>query len=278
MDIQSPSLAILLSNGSSNPLFGAMQNKPVVPAKATHTSMAAKQMEERQELENRHGIDRKMEAFKTAAANAKTLEEALADPTIHKALTDVYEIKILSANADRFADVAASDPEKPGSAVLQSSDRGLIKLAQDLSKSSDGLAFLQDPEYQQSIKDILVSIEFEEKAATSNPAAGNAFYFERQSLTIESGMDILASARIRDVVYGALKIPDSMKSRPIAEQQAALDAKLNYDDFQDAGYVRDLATKYLDNTDIAAPIQKPNAMSILYGGNSGTGAIFNLLS
>lgn len=276
MTINAPSLAILLGGQDQNSLFNSISNKPAVSAKLTHQSLSSKEAEEKQAIASRSSIERQLENFDKAVANATTLEEALSDPTVHKVLTKIYEIKILSGNSDRFATLAASDGTDPASEAAMSRDRGIISLATDLEKSGDGLGLLKDADYLSSLQDHLVSIEFEEKARAINPAAGDAFYFERKSAGLKSGIDILADSATRDVVFGALRIPDSYKSQSLEVQIQKLDEKLDYEKFQDMDFVKSMSVDYLNGIANTQATGKPSLMSILQ--SSGTGGLFDVLT
>lgn len=276
MTVNAPSLAILLAGQDQNSLFSSINNKPAVSAKLTHQSLSSKEAEEKQAIASKSSVERQLDNFDKAVANATTLEEALSDPTVHKVLTKIYEVKILSGNSDRFANLAASDPEDSTSEAARSRDRGIIKLATDLTKSGDGLGLLKDAEYLSSLKDHLVSIEFEEKARAINPAAGDAFYFERKSAGLTRALDILADSATRDVVFGALKFPDSYKSQSLEFQIQKLDEKLDYSDFQDMDYVKSMSVDYLNGLALTQATGKPSLLSILQ--SSGTGSLFDVIT
>ncbi|MDX1736595.1 MAG: DUF1217 domain-containing protein [Alphaproteobacteria bacterium] len=277
MDIQASSLALILGQNNQNSLLNAVTKKATVSPKLAHQSMTVKEVEQRDILSQKDSIERSFRAFNKALENANSVEDALADPDIHRMLNQVYEIKILSGNHERFAKVAASDPDDPNSESSRSRDRGLIKLAQDIQKSGDGLGLLKDKDFQEGLRDVLVSIDFEANAREVNPAAADAFYFERKSVDINNAWDILSSGKVRDVVFGALNIPDQYKSRPLQEQVALLDSKLDYDKFKDISYVKQLSVDHLTRLEYSQPSGKPNPMAILNTGR-GTGALFDLMS
>lgn len=276
MNVTMPSLAVLLGGQNQSPLFNSLNNKPAISAKLAHESLATQREEERTAIASAGKVDREMAAFTRVADNAGTLQDALSDPTVHRALSKVYEIDILGGNAQRFAEIVSSDPDDPTSLAARSRDKGMIELAEDLKLSGDGLGLLRDEAFQNAVQESLVSIEFEAKAAEVNPAAGDAFYFERHAAGIEGPMDILSNARLRDVAFGALNVPDNYKSRPIAEQAAVLEDKLDFSRMQDLEYVKELSVSYLNAVDRQQPVGKPSLATILQP--SGTGALFNTLA
>lgn len=276
MIVNAPSLAHLLIGQDQSSLFSNINKKPAVSAKLVHDSLSSKEIEQRQKIASRGVIERQIDKFQNAVKKANSLDEALRDPSVHSVLNEIYEIKILSGNSDRFAKLATTDPEDKHSDVARSRDRGLIDLATDLKKSGNGLDFLANPEFLSKVKDHLVSIEFEEKARNMNPAAGDAFYFERKSADIKRGMDILANSVVRDVVFEALKIPDSYKSKPLETQIKKLNEKLDYSKFQDPKFVKEMSADFLNQKLIKQPSGKPSMLNILQ--SSGTGGLFNILS
>lgn len=276
MNVTMPSLATLLGGQNQSPLFGALNNKPAISAKLAHQSLATQKDEEREAIASTGKVDRDMSAFKRAVGEAKTLTEALSDPTVHRLLSDIYEIDILGGNSGRFADIVSSDPDDPTSLAARSRDKGMIALAEDLKLAGDGLGLLRDDAFREAIEETLVSIEFEAKAQEVNPAAADAFYFERNAAGLGNAMDVLSNARLRDVAFGAFNIPDSYKSRPIAEQAAALEDKLDFEKLQDSDYVKELSVNYLNAVDRQQPVGKPSLATMLQP--SGTGALFNTLA
>ncbi|WP_259782523.1 DUF1217 domain-containing protein [Aestuariispira ectoiniformans] len=276
MNVTMPSLAVLLGGQNQSPLFNSLNNKPAISAKLAHDSLATQKDEKQSAIATAGKVERDMAAFKRAVGNATTLEEALSDPTVHRMLSQVYEIDILSNNSERFAQIVSTNPDDPTSLAARSRDKGMIALAEDLQRVDNGLGLLQDETFQNAIQDTVVSVEFEAKAADVNPAAANAFYFERNAAGLETPMDVLSNSRIRDVVFGALDLPDSYKSQPIAKQAAVLAEKLDFTKMQDPDYIKELSVNYLNTIDRQQPVGKPSLATILQP--SGTGALFNTLA
>ena len=267
-------MSILTGGLKQDDVFSYINVKPSVPAKSVHQSMQADQLETREEIAASAQVQRDMRAFREAVANAETLEEALADPTVHKVMSSIYEVEILLQAPDQFAKVMMTDPEDPASLLGRTRDKGMIAMGKDFAAAGDALGLLQDAEYQEAIENSVISIKFEEAAARTSQAAADAFYFERKASTVESPMDILANPRLRDVVYGALGLTDQDKARPIEEQYAKLAGALDFEGLvNDDYYVRDIAISYLNNNDRQ---QSPDnsALSILGGG----GGLVNILS
>lgn len=276
MNVTMPSLAILLGGQNQSPLFNSVASKPAISAKLAHQSLTTQQDQERDAIALAGKVEREMSTFKRVASEAGTLQELLSDSTAHRVLAAVYEIDILGGNSDRFAQIVASDPDDPTSLVAQSRNKGMINLAEDLKLADDGLGLLQDEQFQAAIQETLVAIEFETKAGSVNPAAADAFYFERKAAGVEGAMDILANKRLRDVAFGALNLPEGYKSRPLFEQAAILQDKLDFTKLQDSDYVKELSIDYLNAIDRQQPVGKPSLATILQP--SGTGALFNTLA
>lgn len=268
-----PSLAAILGQQDQNSLFGAVNRKTSLPASLAHKSLATKEAEQREEIAATGKVSRDMDAFRAAVAEAGSLEEALAKPAVHGALSSVYEIDILGKAPDRFAQMASSDPDDATSPAAKSRDTGMIRLAEDLKKSGDGLGLLKDADYLKALEDTLVSIEFETRAQAVSPEAADAFYFERKAPSLEGPMDILANPRVRDVVYGALGLGDDVKSQSVSKQAAVLGERLDFSKLTDADYVKQLSVDFINATERTNA--QPSLAALL---NGGAGSLFNTLA
>ncbi|WP_181905381.1 DUF1217 domain-containing protein [Aestuariispira insulae] len=267
-------LSILTGGLKQDDVFSYVNAKTSVPAKSVHQSLVADQLEKREEIAASSQVKRDMRAFREAVAKADNLEQALADPTVHKVMSSIYEVEILQQSPDRFAKIMMTDPDDPTSLLGRTRDKGLIAMGKDFKAAGDTLGLLKDTEYQEAIENSVVSIQFEAAAALTSPAAADAFYFERKASTVDTPMDILANPRLRDVVYGALGFSDRDKALPIEEQYLKLAGALDFQALEENDhYVRDIAVTYLNNMDRQ---QSPDtgALSILGGG----GGLVNILS
>ena len=269
-------MSILTGSRAGDDIFSYVNKKAEIPAKSVHQSMQKDLLDRRQEIADSNSIQRDMRAFKNAVDNATSLQEALSDPTVHKIMSAIYEVDILSKSPAQFARIMSTDPDDPNSLLGRTRDKGMIAMGKDFGLAGDPLALMRDAEYQDAIKNTIVSIEFETVAGRTSQAAADAFYFERKAGELKEPLDILANPRIRDLVYTALGFTDQDKAKPLAQQVAKLQGAIDFDSFQNDAQVREFAVQFLNQNDRQQGSTN-SALAIL--GASGTnGGLVNILS
>lgn len=263
-------LSILLSHASGSPLETLLSSrgKSNVSASITHKAYENDESKQKTEYADSPAFKARMQRFQDAVVNASSAQEALSNPAVASVLQEAYEIDILTASPEKFAKIVSTDVNDPSSAVRQSRNLKLQELSLALDVTNHGADVLKAPAFQKNVAKRLIGLDFEKKAASINPAAGDAFYFERKIPDVHTAADILVNPRLRDVAFKALGIPDSMKAQYPDEQKAAIESKLDFSRLKDLDYVRNLATTYLGAVDRAQQIRAPSMLDQMGGGNA----------
>lgn len=198
--------------------------------------------------------------FKTAVANATSIQQALQNPTIQKVLLTANGLSTYIGETALVQKILLSDPTDPNSLVNQMSNTTWTSTVQTYNFAQNGLAELQNPQVISALTNGYVEVEWRQGLNQATPGLANALTFLSQASSITSAYDVLSNYTNFQVITGALGIPQTIVFQDQGAQVNALNQRLDYSKFSDRQYVTSLTDQYL------LAMQSNNASS----GNTGT--------
>lgn len=244
-NIASNMLATLYSGSSSasGPTTFVSTGNPV-------TDLTLAQQEETQgvALEGQQPqVQEAISAFKTAVANATSIQSALANPAVQQVLLTANGLSNYIGDTALAQKILLSDPSDPNSLVNQMGDATWLNTVATFNFAQNGLAELQNPQVISSLTSGYTQVMWMQGLDQATPGLSNALTFLNQASSIKSVDDILDNEANFYVVTGALGIPTSIVNQDQTAQESAITSRLDISKLQDRNYVTSLTDQYLLN-------------------------------
>lgn len=235
-------LAALYSGSSSTPTTSFVSSgNPITDlklAQAQQTTGVAKEALEPQ-------VANTITAFKTAIANATSIQTALLNPDVQQVLLTANGLSSYIGETAMAQKVLLSDPTDPNSLVNQINDPTFLSTVQTYDFAKNGLAELQNPTVISTLTNAYAEVQWRQGLDQATPGLANALTFLSQASSITSADDVLSNDTNFEVVTTALGIPQDIVFQDPSAQQTAITSKLNISQLQDRNYVTSLTDQYL---------------------------------
>ncbi len=184
-------------------------------------------------------------AFKTAVANATSIQTALLNPSVQKVLLTANGLSSYIGETALVQKVLLSDPSDPGSLVNQLSNPTWLSTVQTYNFAQNGLAELQNPKVVSTLTNAYAEVQWREGLDQATPGLANALTFLSQASSITSVDDVLSNDTNFQVITTALGIPQTIVFQDLTAQEAAIATHLNISQLQNRNYVTSLTDQYL---------------------------------
>jgi hypothetical protein len=236
-------IATIYGQGSapSGPSTFASTGNPLVDLKLAQKNEAASVAREaKQPL-----VTQAITAFKSAVANAKTIDSALGNPNVQKVLLTANGLSKYIGDVKLVQKALLSDPHDPKSLASQMHDYALLNTVLTYNFKQNGLKQLQDPKTIAALTSGYAEMTWRQSLEQATPGLSNALTFLEQASSIKSVDDVLTNMVNFLVVTTAFGIPQSIVNQPHTAQQHAIGARLNVADLQKPHFVTSLTDQYL---------------------------------
>lgn len=190
-------------------------------------------------------VQRDIAAFQAGVANAKNIQDALANPNVMKVLLTANGLSSYIQEPALAQKALLSDPSDSNSLVNQLGDTDLLNTAKSFDFAKNGLAALQNPQVISSLTNAYSEVLWRQSLEQATPGLSNALAFLGQASSITSVDDILGDSVNRAVVLTALGIPEQVAYQDLNAQEQAVSSRVNVKQFQDPKFVTDITDQYL---------------------------------
>jgi Protein of unknown function (DUF1217) len=240
-DVESAMLSAIFSNGNAAPSTAVSTGNPLTDLKLAQQNQTADVAKEAQVPQ----VARAITAFQTALGNAKTIQQALANPAIMQVLLTANNLSTYISEPAVAQKALLSDPSDPNSLVNQLGNPTLLSTAKSFAFASKGLASLQNPATIASLSNAYAEVMWRQSLDQTTPGLSNALTFLSQASSIQNVDDILGDGTNRAVVLTALNIPEQIAFQDLGAQERAVSTRVNVADFQNPTFVQKMTDQYL---------------------------------
>lgn len=184
-------------------------------------------------------------AFKTAVANATSIQNALLNPDVQQVLLTANGLSNYIGETALVQKVLLSDPSDPNSLVNQMNDPTFLSTVQTYNFAQNGLAELQNPQVVSTLTNAYAEVQWRQGLDQATPGLANALTFLSQASSITSANDVLSNDTNFQVITTALGIPEDIVFQDQSAQESAITSKLDISQLQNRNYVTSLTDQYL---------------------------------
>ncbi len=182
-------------------------------------------------------IEKEIEYFRDAVENAETTDDLLNDFRSLRFLLSAFSLEDEAiTGVGRVKKVLSEDPTDTSSLAFQLADDRFLEMAEtlrfDLESGLDNLK--NDVIFQEDIIDRYVRNEFEVALGESSTQLREAAFFARNIEDTDNIFDILGQSVLRNVVLGALSLPEEIAVQSIDTQAATIESRIDLQDFYDS--------------------------------------------
>jgi hypothetical protein len=202
-------------------------------------------------------------AFKSAVAGARTIQDALLNPAIQKVLLTANGLAGYIGDTVLVQKALLSDPSDPSSLVRRMGDGGLLSTVATYDFAKRGLAQLRNPLVVATLANGYAQLKWQQSLDQATPGLSNALAFLGQAGGITSAADILDNMTNFQVVTTALGIPQQIINLDFASAERELGARIDFTRLQDPAYVTGLTDQYLLNMQAQSGAGSGGALNIL---------------
>lgn len=194
-------------------------------------------------------VSRDIANFKKAVAGAKTIQAALANPSVLKVLLTANGLGDQLSYTALATKALLSDPSDTNSLAnkLSGTKAGWLAVARSFNFAKNGLAALTNPSVQTTLATGYAEVKWRQSLDASTPGLSSALTFLDQAKSIKNVDQILGDSVNRDVVLTALNIPVQIAFQPLTAQETAIASRLDITKFQDPKYVQTFVQRFLLN-------------------------------
>ncbi len=184
-------------------------------------------------------------AFKTAVANATTIQSALANPDVQQVLLTANGLSSYIGETALAQKILLSDPSDPNSLVNKMANGTWLNAVGTYNFAKNGLAELQDPNTIATLSNAYAEMQWRQGLNQATPGLSNALAFLDQASSITSVSDIFDNMTNFQVITTALGIPEDVVFQEQSAQETAITSRLDISKLQDRSFVTTLTDQYL---------------------------------
>lgn len=190
-------------------------------------------------------VEQAIAAFKTAVANASSIQTALANPDVQKVLLTANGLSSYIGETALVRKALLSDPTNPNSLVHKLSDGTLLSTVVTYNFAKNGLAELKNPKVVSTLTNAYAEVMWRQSLDKATPGLSNALAFLGQASSIKSVNDILDNETNFQVITTALGIPQNIVFQDQTAQRSAITTRLDIAKLQNPSFVTSLTDQYL---------------------------------
>ncbi|RVT95662.1 DUF1217 domain-containing protein [Rhodovarius crocodyli] len=206
-------------------------------------------------------VQRSMDQFTKAVAQAKDIKSALKDPRILGVLMTAMGLGDATNQSGLATRALLSDLSDTKSLANNLSDSRWKNAAKSLDLFSKGLDALKDPKLQATLKEGLQRAKWYEKLDGDVAGLSDALAFKDKASTATDVYTVLGDPILRRVVTGALGLPTTIAIQSVETQARAVSSRLNLEKLQSPKEVQKLIERYLTNKDQTATNTSTNLLA-----------------
>ncbi len=247
---------LFATNGSSANIAGAMLSTLYSPSPAstavstgnplTDLKLAqANQPTDVAQEAKQPQVEQAIAAFKTAVANASSIQNALANPDVQNVLLTANGLSSYIGETALVQKALLSDPTDPNSLVSKLGNGTLLSTVATYNFAQNGLSELQNPQVVATLTNAYAEVMWRQSLDKATPGLSNALAFLGQASSIRSVNDILDNETNFQVITTALGIPQNIVFQDQTAQQSAITARLDIAKLQNPSFVTSLTDQYL---------------------------------
>ncbi|HVC61477.1 MAG TPA: DUF1217 domain-containing protein [Acetobacteraceae bacterium] len=184
-------------------------------------------------------------AFKTAVANATSIQSALLNPNVQQVLLTANGLSNYIGETALAQKILLSNPADPTSLVNQMANPTWLSTVQTYNFAQNGLSELQNPQVVSTLTNAYAEVQWRQGLDQATPGLANALTFLSQASSITSINDVFASVTNFQVITTALGIPQNIVFQDQSAQMNAISSRLDISKLQDRNYVTSLTDQYL---------------------------------
>ena len=197
-------------------------------------------------------VAREEEYFRANIGNVEAPEDILEDFRLYRYVMTAFDLqgamdaraivqKVLEEGADETSDLA-----------VRLSDAKYRELTEAFAFNLSGNLKLLLPDFIDEVAARYQRVQLEIDAGETSNGARLAAYFDRRMEGITSWFQVLADPPLREVVFTALNLPDSVQTEDIDKLAARLEDRIALTDLQDPEKRTEFIQRFAINTDIAS--------------------------
>jgi Protein of unknown function (DUF1217) len=190
-------------------------------------------------------ISNAIASFKTAVANATSIQSALANPNVQKVLLTANGLTNYIGETALAQKILLSDPNDSNSLVNKLANPTWLNTVSTYNFAKNGLAELQNPATISALANSYAEVQWRQGLNQATPGLSNALTFLGQASAITSVSDIFDNLTNFQVITTALGIPQDVAFQEQSAQESAVTSRLDISKLQDRSYVTNLTDQYL---------------------------------
>jgi len=184
-------------------------------------------------------------AFKTAIANATSIQSALSNPDVQKVLLAANGLTSYSGETALVQKILLSDPTDPNSLVNKLGNSTWLSTVQTYNFAKNGMSELQNPTVVSTLSNAYAEVQWRNGLDQATPGLANALTFLGQASSIKTAYDVLGNYTNFQVITTALGIPETIVFQDQTAQANEINTHLDISKLQNRSYVTSLTDQYL---------------------------------
>ncbi len=203
--------------------------------------------------------------FRDNIGTVKSIDDLLGDPYLITYAMQAYSIEGLGLDRAALTKLLEGGVSDPASPANKHPDENVAKFVAAFDFAALGE---KTTTYVRAVDDTVSGYlrqTLEEDAGNQNEGVRLALYFQRKASTIKSFYSVLSDPALAKVVRTALGFPEAMAQADVDRQVAAMEKRMDIEDFQDPAKLAKFLTRFStmwDVSDAGASSTSP-ALSIL---------------
>lgn len=215
-------------------------------------------------------IKREAQYFQEHIGKVKSVDDFMANSRIYNFALKAFGLEDMQYAKAFVRKVLNEGVDAPEAFSVQLSDQRFKEFGTVFNFKRYGAATTSFDRVQGGTVEKYLRNSLEQQSGESSEALRLALYFERKAGTVSSAYSILADKALYQVVRTSLGLPTAISGADIEKQAKILDNRIDIGRLQDAGYVKQLITRFLGRSQADAGItQSAPATTLLAGASTG---------
>lgn len=197
------------------------------------------------QFETRPLIEREAEYFMKEAKKVETIEDFLNNRRLMAVALSAFGMDEEINYMGRIKKVMSESIDDEKALMNRLVDPRFKEIATAFALGDLGTLKLETNSFLRGIVEKFKVNEFEKFLGEQNPALREVEYFKRNIGKVESTYNILGDKVLRSVVTFALQLPTEIALQSVDKQKELIDARLDFEDFQDPEFVDKFVRRFL---------------------------------
>ncbi len=197
-------------------------------------------------------IDPETEYFQENIRTLQSVDDLINDRRLFAYVMTAYDLGDQTDRQGMIKRILEEGVQDDEALANRPSDPRYRQIARGLAIAEFGFDYLRNPDVVASIVSRYERVQREVEAGEENPVVELAAYFERKAPELTNWLFITADTRLRDVVFTALGLPQSLGALEPDKIVAALENRMDIADFQDPDKLDRFLKRYAAQAETAA--------------------------